>query len=331
MDLIAPDDMAADILLQPAVVLAAADGVALHLRRALHMLRREKVIVLRIQIFAKADACALAAPDLAVLDDPALRPVRADHAVLVGCRRRPGRRCLVDVESLHSDIAPAGLRRHEALPAHVDLDLLLRGIRPAEVRVDHGLVRLRVLLGVPLALRRLRVPGALVDFARDAGSQVGDLVERLVVQPHAAGVLVALREVPVAEDPGLVRVVPAEDPVLHSRDPDVSLNVRPVRHDLRAGDDRAEMLLAPVDDARVLRTSVHRIDVFAVDARRDHDFVTRLRDLRCVINAAKRSFLRAVAVPAGVNVDIDGHSRYLLLYSDFGSIRSGLHPPAGQG
>ena len=72
VDIVAADDVAADLLLHPAVVLAAADRVALHLCRALDVLIGEVVVVVRIKIFPEADAGAFAVRDLAILDDPAL-------------------------------------------------------------------------------------------------------------------------------------------------------------------------------------------------------------------------------------------------------------------
>ena len=72
VDVVAAYDVAADILLEPAVVLASADCVTLHLRGALKMLICEVVVVLRIQILTEADAGALGEVDFIVFDDPAL-------------------------------------------------------------------------------------------------------------------------------------------------------------------------------------------------------------------------------------------------------------------
>ena len=60
-----------------------------------------------------------------VLDDPALAPVRADQADLLGGRRRPGRGGVAQREAAHGDVVPARLVRIEHGPAHVDLDQLL--------------------------------------------------------------------------------------------------------------------------------------------------------------------------------------------------------------
>ena len=53
MDVVAADDMASDVFLQPSVILAAAYRVALHLGWALHLLIREIMVVVRIKIFAE--------------------------------------------------------------------------------------------------------------------------------------------------------------------------------------------------------------------------------------------------------------------------------------
>ena len=72
VDVVAADDVAADVLLEPAVVLSSADCITLHLRGALKMLICEVVVVLRIQILAEADAGALGEVNFVVFDDPAL-------------------------------------------------------------------------------------------------------------------------------------------------------------------------------------------------------------------------------------------------------------------
>ena len=156
VDVAATDDVPADLLFEPAVVLAAADGVALHLGRALDMPGGEVVVVVRIVVLAQRDARALAVADLAVLDDPALGPVRADHAVLVGGGRRPCGRGLGDGEAADRDVADPGFGWHEAFAAHVDLHVLLVGVPPLEVRVDHGLAA--VLFRIPLVDGGFRLP-----------------------------------------------------------------------------------------------------------------------------------------------------------------------------
>ena len=72
MNVAASDDMAADLLLQPSVVLASANRIPLHLRGTLHMLIRKIMIIVRIQILAQADSGTLAVADFTVLDDPSL-------------------------------------------------------------------------------------------------------------------------------------------------------------------------------------------------------------------------------------------------------------------
>ena len=89
VDVAAPHDVTPNLFLQPAVILSAAHGVALHLRGALHVLAGEVMIVLLIVVLPQGDAGALAVADIAILDDPALGPVRADHAALVCGRAAP--------------------------------------------------------------------------------------------------------------------------------------------------------------------------------------------------------------------------------------------------
>ena len=54
------DDMAADFLLEPAVILPAAHRVAFHLGGALHVLCIEVHVILRVEVLAQRDTAALA-------------------------------------------------------------------------------------------------------------------------------------------------------------------------------------------------------------------------------------------------------------------------------
>ncbi len=56
VDVVAADDVAADVFLEPAVILSSADCVTLHLRGALKMFICEVMVVLGIQVLAEADA-----------------------------------------------------------------------------------------------------------------------------------------------------------------------------------------------------------------------------------------------------------------------------------
>ena len=181
MDVISADDMAADLLLQPSMILAAAYGIALHLGRALDLLISKVVVVVRVEVFADGDTGTFTVRNVTVLNDPALTPVRADHTVLKSGRRRPGRRCFIDIESADGDVAHTDLRREEALAAYVDLHVLLVRILALEICIDNSLVCLRVLLGIPFVYRLFRYPAALVDLTGDTICQRGCLINRTVI------------------------------------------------------------------------------------------------------------------------------------------------------
>ena len=311
VDVAAADDVAADLLLQPAVVLAAADGVALHLRGALDMLEGEIVVVVRVAVFADRDARALAVGDLAILNDPALGPVGADHAVLIGGGRGPGGGGLLDAEAADRDVADAGLLRHEAFAADVDLDLLGVGVLALEVRIDHGLAA--VLLGVPLVDGGFRLPGALVHFALCALFDAGGLVQHFIVEIDRAGVLAAPGKIPVAVDIGRVGVVGTEHTVGDTADPDIALVGLPVLDFLGAGDDGAQRFDAAVGDAGILGTGMVRVDVFAVHAGGDENFVAGLRHAGRLLDALERPLFAAVAGAGRFGVYIILHLVFLLV------------------
>ena len=165
MDMAASYDMAAHLLLQPAVILAAAYRIAFHLRRALHMLAGKIVIVFFVIVLTQRDTTAFAVADLTVLDDPTFGPVRTHHTVLIGCRRRPCGRSFIHIEAAECNIAHTRLGRHEAVAAHINVHLFLIRILTLEVRIDHRLVA--VLLGIPLIDGPLLLPGRRIDLALD--------------------------------------------------------------------------------------------------------------------------------------------------------------------
>ena len=71
VDVAAADYVVADILLEPPVILAAADGVTLHLGGTLDILGGKEMVILGVEILAERDAAALTVGYLAILDDPA--------------------------------------------------------------------------------------------------------------------------------------------------------------------------------------------------------------------------------------------------------------------
>ena len=52
MNVVAADDVAPDFLLEPAMILAAADCIALHLCGALYMFCSKEMVICRITVFA---------------------------------------------------------------------------------------------------------------------------------------------------------------------------------------------------------------------------------------------------------------------------------------
>ena len=192
----AADDVAADLLLQPSVVLAAADRVALHLGGALYIFMCEVLLVVGIKVFAQRNAGTLAVRNFTVLDDPAFAPVGSDHAVLESCRRRPCCCSFIDFESPGRDIADACFGRHEAPSADIDLHIFLIRIQTLKIGVDDRFIGICILFGIPLVNGIIRRPAVFVNLAFDALFQRRGFVHRLVVQVNAAGMLVRRSKIP---------------------------------------------------------------------------------------------------------------------------------------
>ena len=116
------DDMASDTLFGPAMILAAAYGVSLHLRRALDTSGGEVHIIFGIKVFTERYTAATAVMNFTVFYYPAFGPVRTDHSVLICCRRRPCGCAVLDLESAYRNITYAILIRHEAVSSDHNLN-----------------------------------------------------------------------------------------------------------------------------------------------------------------------------------------------------------------
>ena len=307
------DDVAAHLFLQPPVVLAPAHGVPLHLGGGFDVLGVKVHIVFRVPVLAQGNAAAAAVADFAVLNDPALGPVGADHAVLIGGGRGPGGGGLLDIKTAHGDIAHAGLVRHKAVAPHVDLHFFFVGVLALEIGKQHGF--LAFLAAEPLVSALLRLPAGGIDFALDALLQTYRLIHHQIVDIYRAGMPHRGREIPVAAHEGGIGIVRPENAVIHPGRPDIALIGHPALHFLRTGDHRAQGDFAAVGDATVLRARVAGIDVFPVDARGHDDLVPGHGHPGRVVDVAEGHFLAAVAVLGGVDVHIVSHGQNLLISS----------------
>ena len=302
-------DVAAHLFLQPAMILAPADGVPLHLSGAFHMLAGKIMIVFRVQIFPQGNAAALAAGNIAILDDPALGPVGADHAVLIRRGRRPGGGGLADPEAGEGDVIHAGFRGHEAIAAHVDFHLFLIGILPLEIGVNHRLMAF--LASVPFINGPFRLPGGGVNLAPQAFLQGFGFIQLPVVQINRAGMPHQRREVPVPADNGGIGIIPTEHAVVHPADPGIALVRFPIFDLFRAGNQRAQGFLAAVHNARVRLSRKNGVHRFPINARGHDDLIAGPGDSGRVVDPAKGHFPGTAAFPAGGLIHINLHKRNL--------------------
>ena len=105
----------------PAFQLRLADGVPFILRSMFQPEAAPLVFVIGLKVFAKRNANALALVEFAILNDPSLCPVRANHALLIGCRRRPLRRCLAKNKAGERDGMDTRFHGVEAMAARAVL------------------------------------------------------------------------------------------------------------------------------------------------------------------------------------------------------------------
>jgi hypothetical protein len=136
---------------------------------------RTELGIARIGVFAQRNADARGVADGVVFDDPALGPVRANQADLLGGRRCPGGGGTAHFESTHGDEIHAGLRRIKHRLADVDFHTAGIRIDTRETRPKRGFLRPH--LAEPLRLA-----------CRLQGLQRGRLRQPIAIQIHRAGV-----------------------------------------------------------------------------------------------------------------------------------------------
>ena len=315
MDVAAAHDVGADGLPVPAVDLRLADGVALRLGSLLEVFPRPAVLVIGLEIFPKADAAALGIGDLAVLDDPALGPVRAYGALLIGGRRRPLRRGLTDHEAGDGDVVHAGLFRIEAVAAHVDLHVFRIRIRALEIRVQYRLAA--VLLRVPAQVSALRIPRIFKRLSLQNLLKLVRLVHGLPVEIDFTGMQGGLAVIPVAAKLRRIGIVGAENAVGDAGDPHVPLIRLPGFHLLRAGDHSLAGLFRAVGDPGILLAGADGVDPFAVKPRRDDHFIAGTRSRSRLLDALIRALPGTVPVSRSLCGHVILHVKLLLVNPHF--------------
>ena len=311
MNLAAADDVMPDILLCPAVIQRLHHALPLRLRAVLPLRVQPLVLVLRLEIFAERDAAALRVRNLAVLNDPSSRPVRRDHPLLICCRRRPLAGRLRHSESGQRDISDPCLLRSEAGPSHIDLHLVPCRIR-AKIRIDHCLIVLCILLRIPGAQRRLRLPGRTVNRRVKDSLEARHLVQCLIIKINFSQMRHHGIHKPVAANPDRIRIKAAEERVRNAGGVYLPLCRavirRPVRHRLSASDHRAARLRRTISYPRIRPPGMSRTHIFAVNPRLHQNLVPRKRDVRCLLDRPERPFFPAVPTHRCLTVHIINHS-----------------------
>ena len=237
------------------------------------------------RLFAEADAAALGVVNDVVFNDPALAPVRAQKARLVGGRRGPRGSGLRHFKTADGDVVHPHLIRVEAALAHVDFHALLVRIRALEVRVDGGV--LLIAFAAPLVNGLLRV------------------------QPH-----ILRQNQPVTPQMFLVGVVIAEEAVGQGDLPDRALYIDPALDFFRALDDNlfavGRLVGHPPD---VAFAAVCRFDPLAVGSLVNDNRIAGLCNLRRPVDGAERMLFcaRRVITACGCHMECFVHCCFPLL------------------
>ena len=307
MNIASADNMTSDIFLQPAMILSAADGVPLHLRRTFYMVARKKMIVFRIIVFSEGNSGTFTSPDLTIFNNPSSGPVRSDHAVLISRRRCPCCGRFINVKTTDRNVSDSVFPWKEALPAHGNLNILPARVCSLEISINNRLIFLRILFGVPLPPGGLRVPGTLIDSPLRTFLQCFRLVQSLIVQPDTSGMPATPGKIPVAENIRCIGVVISKNAIVDSRD----INISPVRfpglHFFGAGNFRFQRLQTSICNACIFSSRVDRIYILPVYAGGNKYFIPGLRPMGGIIDAAKRHLLCPIAVMTSGCIYINYH------------------------
>ena len=307
VDVAAPDGVGADGLFAPAVDLGDEGAVPLGLGAVLVFVVGPLVVVALLQVLAQGDAGALGMGDLAVLNDPALGPVGADHAVLQSRGRRPLGGGLGDHEAGEGDVVHMLRSGVEAVGPQGDFHHFLVGILALEVGVEDGFLAVFGLGGVPGVLGEFPVPGAVVEPGVQNLFQGVLLIQGFVVQEHLAGVAGDALIQPVAVDQGGIGVVMMEDFVGEGKLPDVAFKVLPILEPLGAGDGGTSGHGGTVDNGCQPGACVGGADFLPVDAGCHQHLVSGHGHGGCLADGSEGLPGGAVANAPGTAVNIQNH------------------------
>ena len=271
------------------MILTTAYRVTFHLGRTFYMLTGKVMIIFCIIIFAKRNSTAFAVDDFTVLNDPAIGPVRTHHAVLISCRRCPGRSCFFNIKAGQGDEIHVLFTGHKALPADIDLNLFLTRILSLEVRINNSFITLA--LRIPLVSGPLVLPGRFINRSMIALCQSQRLIHRFIIQIDASCVTLVLRKIPVPINRRIVRIVVIEYSVRNVRNPYILAEMLPVLHFLRTTDDCSKRLHGPIYDPVFCRSAMDGIHILPVNTGQNQHFIPRHRNLRRIVDSLKRPLL----------------------------------------
>ena len=329
VDLIPPHDVRADLFFAP------ADRERLEHRFQLVLVARlsapfGEVVVARRLLFAQTDAAALGVVDDIVFDHPALAPVGADDAPLLGRGRRPGRCRLRHLKAADGDVVYPRPLGEEACLAHVELDEGGVGVGTLEVGVQHRLLFAR--LRIPAQQRRRGVDELFLSpsprfvdalfpfFGMKYLVKRRGFKQRPAVQIYRRGVhlVIARGDQPVAVDLGAEWIVVAEDAAVDGRLPHVPFHALPVFRPLGALDDDGIPRRRHVGDGQIAaKAAVFGLDPFPVYPLVHDDGIPRRGDIRRPLNGAERLPLRAGSIVRTALGNVVDHGRILLLSFSF--------------
>ena len=243
-----------------------------------------------------------------VFDNPAIRPVRTDHAPLLRGRRRPITGGLRHFKTAHSDVVDMVAGREEARTTNADFHQFRIRIGTLEICPDRCGAGMLVHFGMPHITGTVRIRHRAGNLQREIlirvtrsrvvyTFQCRRFEEGNTVEIHIAKMFVRLLAElghfqPIAENRGREWIEIAEHRVVKRHRPHMRMigQFRPTLHTFRAFDNRPCFTLGPaIGDAFMFaQTTVLRINLFAVYAFMHDHRVARSSHLRGLGNRGER-------------------------------------------
>ena len=307
MDIVSTDNMTSYIFLKPAMILSAAYCISFHLGWTLNVFISKIMIVIRIVVFSKGNTCTFTVRNLAVLNDPSLTPMRADHTVLISSRRSPGSSCFCNSKTTDCNISYPGFRWHKAFTTYINFYIFLIWIFSMKISINYCLVFFLILFCIPFVSRLFRNPTTVINLTFNTVFHTSCFIKSTVIKIYTSCMFISFGKIPVPINHSRIWIITAKEAVRYTAYPYIFLIRNPCLNTFCSSDNCPKRLYTPVNNSRILCTCMNRIYIFTVNSRSYQNFISRLCNFRCIINMTKRHLRCTISIMTNFSIYINLH------------------------